>query len=362
MISISTDRVARDLAKDFAWCGIALSSPKGRQISLRTQPEIHADSDGLFRCASISKWVTGQTAARGLIGKFGETAGNIPIEELLGFFFRHPKAPDHPVTVGEVASHSAGLTDEGGYLVPFHVPLQDWLAEQGGVVWAKRLPGQAFEYCNLGYVLLAAATETAIGESFDLLAQRLVLGPIGVRAGFNWSGLAPAERTPALPLYRKTKDGFAAQIDTSVAPNGPVGPDGKEIAVDGGVAGQHLSRFSPQGGLRVSMSGLLQLAEALPNGVNSMLWRAPVGRLQRPDDVFGDYGWGLMTLDNPAIYPRPLIGHFATAYGFLGGIWWDDARQAAIAYGLNGLPEGDDSDDLHPEEAQIFAAIAEELG
>ena len=362
MISSPVERVSEHLAKDFAWCGIALSFPKGRHISLQTQPEIHADAEGFFRCASISKWVTGQTAARALIGKFGETAGNIPIEELLGFPLRHPASPDHQVTVGEVASHSAGLTDEGGYLVPFHFPLQDWLTEKGGLVWAKRLPGQAFEYCNLGYVLLAAATEAAISEPFDLLAQRLVLGPAGVRAGFNWAGLVPAERALALPLYRTTKEGFAAQIDTSVAPNGPVGPDGKEIAIAGGAAGQHLSRFSPQGGLRVSMSGLLQLAEALPDGVNSMLWQAPADRLQRLGDIFGDYGWGLMSLDNPAIYPRPLIGHFAIAYGFLGGIWWDEARHAAIAYGLNGLREEDDSDDLHPEEAQIFAAIAQELG
>lgn len=334
----------------------------GRRVVFSTHKAIKARKDGFFRCASISKWVTGQTAARALIGKFGERAANLPIEDLLGFPLHHPGAPDHPVTVGEVAAHFAGLTDASGYLVPFDVPLRDWLSDKGGEVWSKNPPGRAFEYCNLGYVLLSAAAEAAAGEPFDLLAQRLVLGPIGVRAGFNWAGLAPAERAHGLPLYRKTKDGFAAQIDTSVAPNGAVGPDGKEIEVAGGASGQHVSRFSPQGGLRVSLDGLLALAEALPNGVNSMLWRAPAGRLQRPADVFGDYGWGLMTLDNPAIYPRPLIGHFAIAYGFLGGIWWDEARQAAVAYGLNGLREGDDSDDLHPEEAEIFAAVAEELG
>ncbi len=362
MTSSPIERVSSHLAKDFAWCGLALSLPTGRRVAFSTHKTIEARKGGFFRSASISKWVTGQTAARTLHGKFGERAAIFLIEDLLGFPFRHPGAPDHPVTVGEVAAHCAGLTDASGYLVPFDVPLRDWLNTKGGDVWSKNLPGRAFEYCNLGYVLLAAAAEAAAGEPFDVLAQRLVLGPIGVRAGFNWAGLEPDERALAAALYRKTKDGFAAQIDTSVSPNGPIGPDVTEIAVAGDASGQYVSRFSPQGGLRVSLNGLLALAEALPNGVNSMLWRAPADRHQRPDDVFGDYGWGLMTLDNPAIYPRPLIGHFAIAYGFLGGIWWDDARQAAIAYGLNGLPEGDDSDELHPEEAEIFAAVAQELG
>ncbi|MBT8410558.1 MAG: hypothetical protein KJP02_02010, partial [Octadecabacter sp.] len=81
-----------------------------------------------------------------------------------------------------------------------------------------------------------------------------------------------------------------------------------------------------------------------------------------PDDLFQDYGWGVQILPDPSFYPHPLIGHFANAYGFCGGVWWDAQSEIAFTYAFNGLAVGDDDDALRAEEVAIFNAIAQGAG
>jgi CubicO group peptidase (beta-lactamase class C family) len=113
--------------------------------------------------------------------------------------------------------------------------------------------------------------------------------------------------------------------------------------------------FSPQGGLRTSLAGCLTLAQAIPR-LDTRILHDP-GPPQ-PTELWDQYGIGLMILRRPAFYPRPLIGHFANAYGLCGGAWWDTEANLAFAYLINGLPMGDDSDDLRPAERAIFDAMA----
>jgi hypothetical protein len=84
-----------------------------------------------------------------------------------------------------------------------------------------------------------------------------------------------------------------------------------------------------------------------------------------PGDTLGGhfqgYSTGLQILPDPSFYPRPLIGHFANAYGFTGGIWYDRLACAAFTYALNGMPMGDEDDVMSNEELAIFAAVAQAL-
>mgnify|MGYP000436335315 FL=1 len=74
--------------------------------------------------------------------------------------------------------------------------------------------------------------------------------------------------------------------------------------------------------------------------------------------VFESYGWGVQLFDSPAFYPRPLVGHFGNAFGFNGGVWYDPQRQIAMAYALNGIEMGDESDGISHHERSIMRAIA----
>jgi hypothetical protein len=79
------------------------------------------------------------------------------------------------------------------------------------------------------------------------------------------------------------------------------------------------------------------------------------------DGFLESTGPGLLVFDDPAFYPRPLVGHFASAYGIVAGAWHDRLRGASFAYVLNGLPLGDEDDAWRPEERAIFDAVARAL-
>jgi len=203
------------------------------------------------------------------------------------------------------------------------------------------------------------AQDASEADRFDQLARTNVLDPLGIEGGFAWSGVPPERREDRLPAFRRTFRGFVPQIDAQVASDGLSGPDG--IVPELGVPGENPGPLSPQGGLRLSLSGALRLAESLA--------ARPVRRLWTPSHGPGDYGNGflestgpgLLVFDNPVFYPRPLVGHFADAYGILAGAWHDRLRGASFAYILNGLPEGDEDDGWRPEELAIFDAVAQAL-
>ena len=106
---------------------------------------------------------------------------------------------------------------------------------------------------------------------------------------------------------------------------------------------------------------MVQLARSLKHADPTPFWTPQMGAGDTLSGVFESYGAGLQIFENPSFYPRPLIGHFANAYGFTGGVWWDRARNAAFCYALNGLPMGDESDAFRPEELEIFWAVASEI-
>ena len=338
-------RIAATFAPPFAACGIAVQrGGEAPVFDIATAPEIGMTPETMWRAASISKVVTG-AVVRAVLAQSG-TSPDAEVGDILGLPLRNPAHPGVPVTVAQVASHQAGLTDAGGYAVPPHVTLGDWLG--GRAIWGDAAPGARFDYCNLGYILIAAVAERLSGESFDVLSRRLVLDPLGVGAGFNWAGVLAARRADALPTYRRGVGGFMAQIDAEVPPYGIVCPGARDPAPSA-------TTLAPQGGLRLSLRGALTLARSLRDVDAAPLWSGP------SPAPFESYGWGLMIHDAPPFYPRPLIGHFASAYGMAGGIWYDRAADIAFAHVLNGLPEGDEADDLRPEELAIFDAVAQSV-
>lgn len=211
--------------------------------------------------------------------------------------------------------------------------LADWCQDKP--VFDTR-PGTAFAYANLGYLILAEALEKLSGMSFPD-----AIGPyLPVPGGFNWVGVDGANR---LPTYRSNGGRFVPQIDTEI---GPIVPS------------RNPGAWSPQGGLRTSLAGMLQLAERLQDAALIPLWTPQMGGGDYLDGVFESYGAGVQIFEKPCFYPRPLIGHFGNAYGFNGGVWYDPTADIRFAYVLNGLPIGDEADAFSPDELQIFNAIA----
>ncbi|RVT82102.1 class C beta-lactamase-related serine hydrolase [Rhodobacteraceae bacterium CCMM004] len=336
------------LAPPLAFAGVAWSGPRGRGMEIATAPGVSAGPGTRMRVASISKIVTARVFLRA-VAHLGPPAA-LEMDALLGYPLRHPRASDRPITAGMVAAHHAGLTDSGGYLIPRGMPLAAFLAR--AEVW-DALPGTRFAYCNLGYVVLAAAAERVTGRRFDLLARDL-LEDWGIGGGFNWSGVA--DRATRLPCYRPGSGGLVPQIDAQVAADGVSGPDGTRIDLADHVPGAAPGVFSPQGGLRLSLAECLTLAERL--GPEPPLWRVHDGPTEPPREVFQDYGWGMQILPAPTFWPEPVIGHTASGYGLRGGVFRAPTSGVAMAYLLNGLPEDpQDRADFTAEEHAVWAAL-----
>ena len=336
--------------------GVALARAGGAPaFHIATAPGLAASEGTVWRAASLSKIVTARTLEA--IG--GEGVWERDASEALGFPLRHPLWPEVPVTLGMLASHCSGLTDAAGYAVPGSLALEAWLSEAGERAWLPQPPLDFLHYCNLGFVLLAAAAERLGGGRFDLLARRHVLDPLGIEGGFAWSGVPSGRRADRLPAFRRSASGLVPQIDAAVAPDGLSGPDGGPLALR--PPGENPAPLSPQGGLRLSLDGALRLARSLAGREPRRLWTPAMGPGDYGDGFLESTGPGLLIFDDPAFYPRPLVGHFADAYGIRAGAWHDRLRGASFAYVLNGVPEGEEEDGWRPEELAILAAVAQAL-
>lgn len=308
-------------------------------------------ADAPVRVASISKLVTAGVC---------RAAGMEPSDDLsqvFGWRLRHPDHPDLPITAGMVAAHHAGLSDAAGYAAPGDRSLADWLSDPA--VWGAR-PGTVLSYCNLGYTVLAGAAEALTGKRFGDLAAAW-LQERDIPGGFNWWGVGPQVRARALPCLRPGPDGPVTLLDGTVPATGLVfGPEG---IVDAPEPGKAPWLWSAQGGLRISLEGCLRLAQIVSTMDTTPLWTRGQGPVDGPEGVYQSWGFGLQILDDPPHWPRPLIGHFADAYGVRGGVFHDGAAGISFAYLMNGVAEetGPDADDFSPAERRIIKSIADQL-
>ena len=294
-----------------------------------------ATADTLYRIASISKLVTTLGVLR--LVEAGTLALDTDVSSYLGFSLRNPHFADRAITLRMLMTHTSSLRDEGGYSWPLSTSLASVI---NPAMWAANAgPGEFFTYCNLGWGVIGTIMEAASGERFDLLMQRLVLAPLGVRGGYN---LATLGTDNIATLYRKrTVDTevwdaagpWIAQADDVTRPPSP--PAGIETYRPGSNA----TPFSPTGGLRISAAGLGTIMQMLMAGgvhqgrrllqaasVETMFTRQWTYDAQKNNgDTSGGLftAWGLGNQQFPVRPGSPLVagggfnavGHLGDAYG-----------------------------------------------
>ena len=126
-----------------------------------------ARRDTVFRTASISKHITALAAWR--LHEAGDLDIDADADRYLPCSLRHPKAPDAPVTLRRLLSHTAGIHDGHAYIAACSDPAPLSRLIQGDSHTAEF---GRFEYSNLGAGIAACVLE-------GMLARAIWPAPIG---------------------------------------------------------------------------------------------------------------------------------------------------------------------------------------
>ncbi len=321
-----------------------------------------------MRVASVSKVVVALAILR--LADRGQIDLDADASRALGRPLRNPAHPQVPVTIRMLLRHESSLSDAGGYAATLGTRLEDLL---GPKAWSAAAPGTAFDYANLNSVMLATIVEMQTGLRFDQAAQALVLGPLGVQGCFNWSACPEGFAASGAVLYRKSADFGATwqpdgpwvpQVDSErpaggcpvrLAPGAPCALDTYRPGTNGGL-------FAPQGGLRISVTELARLGQALLANrggflkaeTHAALFRArAVARSGTGDETDPKLmrfwsegglhcfsGTGEAGADQP-LSPRPMAGcgHLGEAYGLFSALVIDPASGTVHAWALTGSAE-----------------------
>ncbi len=310
------------------------------------------------RVASVSKLVTTIGALR--LVEAGTLDLDADVSIALGWRLRNPAFPTAPVTLRQLLSHTSGLVDAGeNYAVPLGQRVRDAIQPAN---WSGHAPGTWFHYTNFNFPVVAEAMEAASGERFDRLMARLVLVPLGIDACYNWATCSDATVARAAVLTDAAGVPVKDDLGGIRPPCAGVNRGAAACTLDAYRPGDNGALFSPQGGLRVSATGLARIGQLLlgdgtAGGVR-LLAPATVALMQTPqwryDGHNGDseggaycaYGLGEQLIglvpgcrDDLFGDARPHDGHAGEAYHVRSGLWLDRARHSGVAFVATAVAE-----------------------
>ena len=288
---------------------------------------VPARTDTVWRAASVSKFVTALGAMK--LRERGALALDRDVNGYLPFSLRHPQAPDTPVTLRMLLTHTAGLRDGKAYAagIARGAKLTDILA---GDSFADHLPGEKWEYSNLGGGIAGAVMEAAAGKDFEALMQETVFRPLEAEASFypqNAPGLLADAYRILPPSPRPRYDGEARRT----RPLPPPGPDA-----------EHHYNLA-HGSLCLSAESLARLGQAgMAPGFLSAESLAEMRRSVSPFTGRAENLWqgiGTFILRDASLAPRTLYGHQGMAYGAVHGLFFDPEARRGYALLTSGASE-----------------------
>ncbi len=175
----------------------------------------------MFRLASVSK----QFTAAGILTAVAE--GRLALDDDIRVWLL--ECPYEGVTVRHLMQHVSGIPD---FYMDLPIPergflgIADVAAALPDAPPMERKVGEAFEYSNTGYVLLAALLERVYGQPFEELMMERVFAPAGLKCTRVWNLFSEDKDWPHKTWSMDGVEPDAPQID-------PTELDG--VAGDGGI-------------------------------------------------------------------------------------------------------------------------------
>ncbi len=163
--------------------------------------------DTYFRCASVTKLVTGI----GLMKMMDEglLAPDEDISTYLGYTVYNPRYPDTPITLRMLMSHTAGLNETANYSAKSSL-LQDMLdvTRKAKSNFKNVKPGTEYAYSNFGAGVTGAIVESVTGQDVSTFMREFLFAPLDIDAAYHISQLENVENVCA--TYKKNGKLYAA--------------------------------------------------------------------------------------------------------------------------------------------------------
>ena len=346
--------------------------------SRRVSPEpLAVNEDTLFRVASVSKLVTALGFMR--LVEQGKIDLDADVSEYLGFSLS-PPGRETLVSSRMLLAHTSAVRDGDRYVLPPNESIRAFF-DPGSIHYAEGAhydndhpPGAGyFHYANLNYGLLGTVIERVSGQRFDRYMQSQVLDPLSIEGSFNVNLLGADSRGNLSTLYRYENGQWLAQADDPASLQNPgmarvenpdgARDDGVAITLEDYVVGSNGTVFSPQGGLRITLPGLLRIARLLLNrgeidgyrllraetisAMERVHWAYAPGQGDDYGGLFLSFGLGVQHFTGQhtarggdRLYigdEGGYLGHLGEAYGLLSGLFYRPQSGEALVYVINGI-------------------------
>ena len=329
---LSTQMIASILRKHrclgAALCAFDASGPVNTlSFGVSHLPNTPVQTDTVFRAASVSKFVTALGAMK--LKEQGRIDLDRDVNDFLPFPLRHPKAPDRPITLRMLLSHTAGIHDGADYNsgIARGVPMTQLLK---GDSFTGHLPGEKWEYSNFGAGIAGTVMEAAAGTDFETLLQETVFRPLGVTATY-YPQKVRGDLADAVRILPKSK---TPNFNAAERRARPLPPEEVNSETHYNLA---------HGNLCISVLELAKLGVA--GMTPGFLTEESLKEMRRPIAAFGErarnlsQGVGTFILDEPRVCERPLYGHQGMAYGAVHGLFFDPDREKGVALLTTGASE-----------------------
>ena len=330
-----SDAAGRILRQNRAVGGaLVLALPSGQSEAFtfglaRLHPGTPVSSSTCFRVASVSKLVMSFGALS--LEKDGLLDLDCDVSLYLDYPVRNPHAPDVPVTLRMLLTHTASITDGGPYGTRGMQPgctLRELLGAPES--WLAQVPGASFEYSNLGAGVAGVVMERAAGIPFDDIMKTRVFDPLGVRASYDPRRIIPAcdladgysvraffpprLKYDAAALAARPPEPFEPEQDYLIAA-------GRLITDAHGMA-QFLRLLASKDGMGVLPAALLDAMRTCQDGTGGVI---AAGR-------------GLNTAFLPGVFEGfSPVGHQGVAYGMCAELFADPVQNAGVGLMTSGV-------------------------
>ena len=351
-------------ARDGAYTAAVLLAGRGGEVVWEGTAG-YARAGSLFDIASVTKPLT--AALFFILCQEGHLSPDGLVSTILPFTSPDPRV--RGIRFLHLLSHTSGL--------PAYLPLYEKVREEEGKAGRpvsgtaeghdrilaevlslplKSDPGSAWEYSDLGYMLLGRAIEAAGFQSLDRLLKAKLAGPLGMRD------------TCFLPLSSMDEDEAMRIIPTGWSEERQLDKagevDDENAAAMGGVAG-HAGIFSCAGDLFLFARELLRAL----NGEGRILSRpsaaAMTTRVSAPPGCPRTAGFDTPTAGEGgvsqagALAPARAVGHL----GYTGcSLWIDPDREVSVALLSNRVVHGSDNRKLSSLRPRIHDAVWKGMG